>query len=52
MGVFLQVRAVVLLAMDLPRVMVHRAIRYCVVLTMPMELLLSLEALILMLGCV
>ncbi|CAK7348416.1 unnamed protein product [Dovyalis caffra] len=39
----------VLLVMDLPQVMVHRAIRYCVVLTMPMELFLSLEALILML---
>ena len=39
-------------AMDPPQVMVNRAIRYFVVLTMPMELFLLLVALTLLQGCV
>jgi hypothetical protein len=38
--------------MDPPQVMVHRAIIYFVVLTMPMEPFLLLVALTLMQGCV
>lgn len=38
--------------MDPHLVMVYRAIRYYVVLTMPMELFLSLVALTLLQGCV
>lgn len=40
------------LVMDPLQAMVHRAIRYYVVLTMPMGLSLSLVALTLMQGCV
>lgn len=50
--IYLQGRAILVQVLGPPQVTVHKAIRYFVVLTMPMELLLSPVALTLLQGCV